>query len=80
MFFYNFGTTVAQGNVRVSVPNHWSETFPGTLEIAPGERKEEALNLVCRGTNSWTEAGVRITGDFGDAGQPTLALRFKPAD
>ena len=76
---YNFGAKTVRGRLRVSVPDGWTVEFPSDVEVAPGERKELKLNLTCAGIAASTDAGVRITGEFGDAGQPVLALRFTPA-
>ena len=78
VFLYNFGPGKASGRLAMTVPEGWTADCPRDVEVAPGERKELALTLTKPGTNSWNEAGVRITGDFGSEGRPVLALRFVP--
>ena len=78
VFLYNFGDRKAAGRLLVSGLEGWQTAFPATVEIGPGERKELTLAINCGGTNTWTEADVRITGDFGAGGKPVLALRFVP--
>lgn len=76
VFIYNFGTKKLSGRLRVKVPEHWKAELPREVEVTPGERKELDLHLTCGEPNSWTVAGVRINGDFGDGGRPLLSLQF----
>ena len=76
VFLYNFGTEKAAGRLNLTTPEGWTGDCPRDMEIAPGERKGLTLTLTRPGTNSWKEAAVRLTGDFGSAGKPVLALRF----
>jgi hypothetical protein len=78
LFLYNFGATKAQGRLNLAVPEGWSAELPRAVEVAPGERKGLAMNLNRAGTNGWSEVGIRITGDFGEAGHTVLAVRFVP--
>jgi hypothetical protein len=78
LFLYNFGATKAQGRLSLAVPEGWSGELPRAVEVAPGERQELTMNLNRAGTNGWSEAGIRITGDFGAAGHTVLAVRFVP--
>ena len=78
VFLYNFGPSKATGRLDLAIPEGWTADFPRQAEIAPGERKELTLSLTKSGTNSWTEAGIRVNGDFGSAGRPVLAFRFVP--
>jgi hypothetical protein len=78
VFLYNFGANKSSGRLRVSVPEGWTAELPGEVEVSPGERKELTLQLTKPESAKWTEAGVRITGDFGGGGKPVLALRFIP--
>ncbi len=79
VFLYNFSASKRTGRLGVTVPAGWAADLPPEVEVSPGERKELTLMLTKPETNSWTEAGIRITGDFGRAGKPVLALRFVPA-
>lgn len=79
VFLYNFGDRKFAGGLKASGLDGWQTTLPSTAEIEPGERKELTLELSCGNTNGWTEASVRINGDFGAGGKPVLALRFVPA-
>jgi hypothetical protein len=78
VFLYNFGSKKAQGRLSVAVPEGWKGELPREVEVAPGERKELTLNLASPATNAWSEASIRITGDFSAAGRPVLALRLVP--
>ena len=78
VFLYNFGASKGTGRLAVTVPAGWTADLPREVEVAPGERKELTLTLTKPETKSWTEAGIRITGDFGREGKPVLAFRFVP--
>jgi len=74
VFVYNFGTAPAQGTLTASGPTDWTVHLPGTLEIAPGERKELALSV--NSTPQTRRGTVIIKGDLGTAGQTILSLRL----
>ena len=62
----------------MTVPEGWKGELPHELEVAPGERKALTLNLARAGTNGWSQANIRITGDFGAKGHPVVSLRLVP--
>ncbi len=75
VFVYNFGKSKAHGKLSVIAPEGWTKDFTEDVEIAPGERKEVDVKLST--AKDWDQAArVQIKGDFGDAGEPLLALRF----
>jgi len=78
VFLYNFGPKQAQGRLRLTVPDGWRGELPREMEVAPGERKELTLHLDRSSTNAWSDAAIRITGDFGAEGRPVLAFRLVP--
>ncbi len=78
VFLYNFGANQSQGRLTLTVPDGWQAELPGALEATPGQRKALTLNLARTATNSWKDATIRITGDFGALGRPVLAVRFVP--
>lgn len=78
VFLYNFGAKKAQGRLSVAVPEGWKGELPQEAEVGPGERKELTLNLTSPATNTWSEASIRITGDYGAEGKPVLSVRFVP--
>ena len=78
VFLYNFGAKKAQGRLSLNVPEGWKGELPREVEVAPEERKLLTLNLAGPGSNGWSEAGIRVTGDFGAEGKPVLSLRFVP--
>jgi hypothetical protein len=78
VYAYNFGSGNAAGKLSVTAPSPWRATIAEDLTIAPGERKPLTLTLTNTGTNSWKDASVRITGDFGPQGRALLSLRFVP--
>ncbi len=78
VFFYNFGQAVARGRLQVTVPDGWRADFARDVELEPGERKEVTLRLSCGAAKEWSEAGVRIRGDFGEAGRAVVSWRLRP--
>ncbi len=78
LFLYNFSGKKAQGRLSLSAPDGWRAELPCEVEVAPGERKELTLSLGRTATNSWKDATIRITSDFGAEGRPLLAFRLVP--
>jgi uncharacterized membrane protein len=78
VFAYNFGPLKAQGRLKVKAPDQWQVEFPAEATLAPGERKELTLTLRAPAAKPWTNAPIRITADFGSAGQPVVAWRLIP--
>jgi len=76
MFVYNFGPEPVRGTLLATAPAGWTAEFDGPVDIQPGERKECTLRLAI--DDDWTAATIRITGDFGVAGQPVLSFRLIP--
>ncbi len=75
VFVYNFGKSKAHGHLTVTAPEGWTKDFAADVEIAPGERKEVDVRLST--AKDWDQAArIQIKGEFGDAGEPLLALRF----
>ncbi|MCX6907017.1 MAG: hypothetical protein NTY01_03125 [Verrucomicrobia bacterium] len=76
LFVYNFSEAPISGALRVSAPEGWKANSFGNLEIAPQSRAELRLELTCRAARVLPpNATVRVTGDFGPAGQPVLSMR-----
>lgn len=75
LFLYNFGSQKAEGKLRVKVPDGWKAEAASPLQAGPGERKETALEIEYVGEAKPAQADIRVTGDFGAAGKPVLALR-----
>ena len=78
VFLYNFGQKQARGRLSLTAPEGWSGELPREVEVAPGERKELTLKLDTPATNSWSQASIRINGDFGALGRPLVAFRLVP--
>ena len=78
IFAYNFGLQKTAGELAATVPKGWTVDLPHHIELAPGERKELTLALDCRGGLTTPADTVRITGDFGSAGEAVLSLRLAP--
>jgi hypothetical protein len=76
LFAYNFGNKPVSGQLRVIVPEGWRVKDLGSVEIASQSRAELKLELDCRAAalKRFTET-VRVTGDFGPAGQPVCSMR-----
>jgi hypothetical protein len=88
LWLYNFSDKLARGRLNASVslesagsatPEPWGIEMLNKLEVAPGERRELALRLTSVSTNGIKSARIRVTGEFGSAGQPMLSLRLVPA-
>jgi hypothetical protein len=77
LFLYNFGAEKALGHLTITLPDGWSGKLPREVEVAPEERKELFLKLTST-NEDWSEAGIRIAGDFGAAGHPVLAMKLVP--
>ncbi len=80
IYLYNFGSAKSQGRLSVTSTGPFKAAIGEQAEIAPGERKPLTLTLTPTGTNSWTDANVRINGDFGAQGRPLLSLHLVPDD
>ena len=78
LFLYNFSDQTVTGRLRVTVPNGWKAGPLGEVAIAPQSRAEVKLELDCGGGSSRVCETMRITGDFGVAGNPVLSLRVMP--
>lgn len=85
IYAYNFGSkpacghlsaVVAPGTTNTVLQAAWKAEFPAELEIAPGDRKELPLRLTPGAADSPFDGTVRITGDFGRAGQTVLSFRI----
>jgi uncharacterized membrane protein len=77
IFIYNFGSKMAKGKLSTTAPAGWQVEMSREIQIAPMERKEVAMN-VTSAADGWTEGRIRITGDFGSAGESLLSLGFVP--
>ncbi len=76
VWIYNFGPTQVDGHLNVTSPQGWQVTLPNTVQLAPDERKEVALQVDASNAAGKLVQTVRITGDFGPAGHPVLSLRL----
>lgn len=78
IFLYNFGTKTLRGNLKISVPQNWKAEFPAQAEIEPGDRKKLKLNLIPPNNVNWSNAVVKITGNFASSEKPVLSFRLNP--
>jgi hypothetical protein len=78
VFAYNFSSAAVAGDLTVTFPAGWSATLPRHIELSPGERKELALSLDCRAGLITPAGTVRITGDFGPAGEAVASFQVTP--
>ena len=77
VLLYNFGAKTVRGKLKVKTPTRWAAEMAHEVEIEPGERKEVRLLLTHPVADGMTNAGIRITGRFGDGGgSPVLAFRL----
>ena len=77
IFVYNFGSKMAKGKLSWLAPEGWTVGMSHEVEVAPMERKELELSITSP-ADDWSEGRIRITGDFGSAGEPLLSLGFVP--
>lgn len=73
---YNFGDTAATGRLGVTAPPGWKFNFPATVQLPPLERVELALTVEPAASARGLMKTIRITGDFGSAGNPVLSLKL----
>jgi hypothetical protein len=75
---YNFGDASVRGTLRTTAPEDWKIAFPSALEIPPKGR--ERINLVVEASGGARHPieTVRLSGDFGRAGEAVLSLRLLP--
>ena len=75
---YNFGDQPVRGTLKLSGPEIWLITAPAEIEIPPGGR--ERINLAVTATNGTFHPieTLRMTGDFGSAGEAIMSLRLLP--
>lgn len=78
VYAYNFGSGKAAGKLTVAAPEGWKCELTGEVALEPGERKELALTVDCQAGASALVEKVRISGDFGAAGEAVLSLRLMP--
>ena len=79
LFVYNFSDSPVAGDLNVIAPKGWKVGKFDRIQIAPQSRVELRLELDCREaiTPRLVDA-VSVTGDFGAAGKPVLAMRVMP--
>jgi hypothetical protein len=75
---YNFSQREVRGRFKVQAPPGWSVEFPAQLRL-PAATDSEVKLTVCAHNQVGTTTVDKLTiqGDFGRAGRPLLALRFK---
>jgi hypothetical protein len=77
VFVYNFGSKMTKGRLSCTAPEGWTVEMSSDIEIAPMERKELQMT-VTSAAGQWDEGRIRVTGNFGSAGEPLLSLGFVP--
>ena len=80
VFLYNFGAKTLRGKMKTAAPKNWIVDFPKEAEIAPGERKELTLKVICPENANWADNRIQIQGSFGSDKKPVLVMRFTPTD
>lgn len=76
VYVYNFDPQVVRGQLSVETSSGWEATLPAEIELVPLERKELSLVVKRTGSGSESSGRVRVRGDFGNSGKPTLSLRL----
>ena len=73
---YNFSSETVRGHLRLVAPEGWSLSSLGDVSLQPLERKEIPVTVTAPRPLKPGVAKLQVTGDFGEAGQPTLAFRL----
>jgi len=78
IFAYNFGDVQARGVVQLDrVPDGWQlSPRRWTLEIEPMGRRRLLCDARIAGSKPPPAGWIKLRGDFGGAGRPTLAFRL----
>ena len=77
LLVYNFGNTPATGSLEVKAPDGWKASQFSKIDVPPQGRAELLLELDGRNAaRPRFSDTVRVTGDFGSAGEPVLSLVF----
>jgi len=75
---YNFSQREAHGRFKVQAPPGWSVEFPAQLRLPAATDSEVKLTVCAHNQVGTTNVDkLTIQADFGHAGRPFLALRFK---
>jgi hypothetical protein len=75
---YNFSQREVRGRFKVHAPPGWSVEFPAELRLPAATDSEVKLTVRAHSQVGRTSVDkLTIQGNFGRAGQPVLALRFK---
>ncbi len=75
---YNFGNEPVRGTLRPTAPDGWKITSPSDLAIPPMGREQIKFIVEASGGARHPIETVRLSGDFGPAGEAVLSLRFLP--
>lgn len=78
VFAYNFGPQKVTGTLRLTAPPGWKLDAPESVTLAPMERGEFFLTSEASLPET-APVQLRVTGDFGAAGQPVLSIRVSGA-
>jgi hypothetical protein len=76
IFAYNFGAEPVRGTLRLDAPPEWKLDAPKILHLNPMERRELFLTGSLMGPGP---IPLRVTGEFGRAGEPVLSVRVVAA-
>jgi hypothetical protein len=79
LFVYNFSDRKVSGTIRVpQAPADWHITPASwSVDLDPMERKPLSARIVVPASGAKTD-WIKLKGDFGPAGQTTLAFRLAP--
>lgn len=79
LFIYNFSDQPVSGTLKVKAPEGWQASSFQPLQLEPQSRHELKLQLDCRAASgAQLVSTVRVSGDFGAAGNALLSLRVMP--
>ena len=77
VFAYNFSDLPVAGKLTVVAPIGWDVSIPDHVELAAGERKQLAMRVRRPVPKGGNPERIRLTGDFGAAGDTVLSIRLQ---
>ncbi|MGO9115637.1 MAG: hypothetical protein ACLP9L_41045 [Thermoguttaceae bacterium] len=77
VFAYNFSDAPVAGKLSVVSPNGWDVSITDRMELAAGERKQVAMRVHRPVAKGDSPEIIRLTGDFGQAGEAVLSIRLQ---
>jgi hypothetical protein len=77
VFAYNFSDLSVAGKLTIVAPIGWDVSISDRVELAAGERKQVAMRVRRPVPKGDSPERIRLTGDFGPAGDTVLSIRLQ---